>query len=173
MRHAPRGRVARRAVLTLAALGLLAPPAGAQPPVPAPYQADDATGFHSILPPGTRGRYSLTELAARYGFTPEPTHIEVFRRWTDFSVRSTGFEGFPALGVCFGPVVTAVSPLSELRGSFSWARTSFHEYTHVIHLGLSHNRCPRWITEGLATLERVTIRFYRSGAAGTERPARS
>lgn len=29
------------------------------------------------------------------------------------------------------------------------------------------------ITEGLATLERVTIRFYRSGAAGTERPARS
>jgi tetratricopeptide (TPR) repeat protein len=55
--------------------------------------------------------------------------------------------------VCFGPVVTAVSPLSELRGSFSWARTAFHEFTHVIHLGLSHNRCPRWITEGLATWE--------------------
>ncbi len=93
------------------------------------------------------------ELAARYGYTPSPTHIEVFRRWVDFSVRSTGFEGFPALGVCFGPVVTAVSPLSELRGSFSWARTSFHEFTHVIHLGLSHNRCPRWVTEGLATWE--------------------
>jgi len=93
------------------------------------------------------------ELAARYGFTPGPTHIEVFRKWEDFSVRSTGFEGFPALGVCFGPVVTAVSPLSQLRGSFSWARTSFHEYTHVIHLGLSHNRCPRWVTEGLATWE--------------------
>ena len=93
------------------------------------------------------------ELAGRYGFTPEPTHIEVFRRHGDFSVRSTGFEGFPALGVCFGPVVTALSPISELRGSFSWARTSFHEFTHVIHLGLSHNRCPRWITEGLATWE--------------------
>jgi len=96
-----------------------------------------------------------TELAARYGFTPSPTTIEVFRRHRDFSVRSTGFEGFPALGVCFGPVVTAVSPLAEMRGSQSWARTSFHEFTHVIHLGLSHNRCPRWITEGLATWEEV------------------
>lgn len=98
-------------------------------------------------------REAREELSQRYGFTPGPTHIEVFRRHQDFSVRSTGFEGFPALGVCFGPVVTALSPISELRGSFSWARTSFHEFTHVIHLGLSHNRCPRWITEGLATWE--------------------
>ena len=93
------------------------------------------------------------ELAQRYGHTPGVTQIEVFREWADFSVRSTGFEGYPALGVCFGPVVTAVSPLCELRGTFSWARTSFHEFTHVIHLGLSNNRCPRWITEGLATWE--------------------
>ncbi len=94
-----------------------------------------------------------TELAKRYGHTPGVTQIEVFRDWADFSVRSTGYEGYPALGVCFGPVVTAVSPLCELRGTFSWARTSFHEFTHVIHLGLSNNRCPRWITEGLATWE--------------------
>ena len=93
------------------------------------------------------------ELAARYGFTPPPTLIEVFRRFQDFSVRSVGYGGFPALGVCFGPVVTSVSPLSRMRGNFSWARTSYHEFTHVIHLGLSHNRCPRWITEGLATWE--------------------
>ena len=52
-------------------------------------------------------------------------------------------------------LVTAVSPLAEMRGTFSWARTSFHEFTHVIHLGLSHNRCPRWITEGIATWEEV------------------
>ena len=36
---------------------------------------------------------------------------------------------------------------------FSWAETSFHEFSHVIHLGLTRNRCPRWITEGLATWE--------------------
>lgn len=95
------------------------------------------------------------ELAQRYGFTPGPTTIEVFRNHEDFSVRSVGFAGFPALGVCFGSVVTAVSPLSGMRGKFSWARTSFHEFSHVVHLGLSHNRCPRWITEGLATWEEV------------------
>jgi predicted Zn-dependent protease len=96
------------------------------------------------------------ELAARYGFTPSPTRIEIFSRQADFSVRSVGFEGFPALGVCFGPVVTAVSPLSELRGTQSWARTAYHEFTHVIHLGISKNRCPRWITEGIATWEEET-----------------
>ncbi|MCY3002898.1 MAG: peptidase MA family metallohydrolase [Planctomycetota bacterium] len=96
---------------------------------------------------------SRAELSQRYGHTPGPVVIEVFDRFQDFSVRSTGFEGFPALGVCFGPVVTSVAPQSELRGRFSWARTSFHEFTHVVHLGLSHNRCPRWITEGLATWE--------------------
>jgi len=95
------------------------------------------------------------QFSSRYGFTPSPTRIEVFRRHGDFSVRSVGFEGFPALGVCFGPVVTSLSPLSELRGKFSWARTSYHEFSHVVHLGLSHNRCPRWITEGLATWEEV------------------
>ena len=95
------------------------------------------------------------DLAQRYGHTPAPTLIEVFRRTEDFSVRSVLFPGFPALGVCFGPVVTAVSPLSQLRGNFSWARTGFHEFSHVVHLGLSHNRCPRWITEGLATWEEV------------------
>ncbi|MCP3916395.1 MAG: tetratricopeptide repeat protein [bacterium] len=95
------------------------------------------------------------ELSERYGHTPGPTKIEVFRDFRDFSVRSVGFEGFPALGVCFGPVVTAVSPVSQLRGGFSWARTGFHEFSHVIHLGLSHNRCPRWITEGLATWEEI------------------
>jgi Flp pilus assembly protein TadD len=98
------------------------------------------------------------ELSERYGYATGKVRIEVFDRHGDFSVRSTGYEGFPALGVCFGPVVTAVSPLSELRGSFSWARTGYHEFTHVVHLGLSHNRCPRWVTEGLATWEEVEKR---------------
>ncbi|MFM7282722.1 MAG: tetratricopeptide repeat protein, partial [Planctomycetia bacterium] len=98
-------------------------------------------------------REARADLAQRYGYTPGKTAIEVFQEHKDFSVRSTGFQGFPALGVCFGPVVTAVSPLSEMRGTFSWARTSFHEFSHVVHLGLSNNRCPRWITEGIATWE--------------------
>jgi tetratricopeptide (TPR) repeat protein len=115
------------------------------------WAPDAASVLRAYLVPFYRS--ARAELSERYGYTPGPVHVEVFHRHADFSVRSTGFEGFPALGVCFGPVVTAVSPLAELRGRFSWARTSFHEFTHVIHLGLSHNRCPRWITEGLATWE--------------------
>lgn len=96
---------------------------------------------------------SRADLASRYGLTPGPVRIEVFDKHADFSVRSTGFEGFPALGVCFGAVVTALSPLCEIRGNFSWAETSYHEFSHVVHLELTRNRCPRWITEGLATWE--------------------
>ncbi len=103
-------------------------------------------------------RDAREEVARRYGYTPDSIQVEVFHRWADFSVRSTGYEGFPALGVCFGGVVTAISPLSELRAQFSWARTAWHEFTHVVHLGLSHNRCPRWVTEGLATWEEGTRR---------------
>lgn len=115
------------------------------------WRPDAAEVLETYLLPFYKG--AREELAARYGFTPGAVRIEVFREHRNFSARSTGFEGFPALGVCFGPVVTALSPLSEMRGNFSWARTSYHEFTHVIHLGLSHNRCPRWITEGLATWE--------------------
>ena len=115
------------------------------------WQPDGSEVLRSYLPEFYE--QARAELVDRYGFATGDVRIEVFERHGDFSVRSTGFEGFPALGVCFGPVVTAVSPLSELRGTFSWARTGFHEFTHVVHLGLSHNRCPRWITEGLATWE--------------------
>jgi acyl-homoserine lactone acylase PvdQ len=50
----------RLGLLSLALLSGLAAPAAAQ----APYQANDGGGFRDILPSGTRGRYSLTELGA-------------------------------------------------------------------------------------------------------------
>ncbi len=115
------------------------------------WMQDAAAVFEAYLVPFYQD--AREQFAARYGHTPGRTRVEVFRRFSDFSVRSVGFEGFPALGVCFGPVVTSVSPLAEIRGTFSWARTAWHEFSHVVHLGLSHNRCPRWITEGLATWE--------------------
>lgn len=91
----------------------------------------------------------------RYGYVPPAkVLVEVLRTFDDFSVRTTGFQGFGALGVCFGPVITSVSPLSEaFRGNFSYLDAAWHEYAHVVHLGLSRSRVPRWFTEGLATLE--------------------
>jgi cellulose synthase operon protein C len=79
--------------------------------------------------------------------------VEVFDHHGDFSVRTVGFEGFLALGACFGCVLTMLSPQCELRGQFAWAQTAVHEYAHVVTLALSHNRVPRWLTEGVSVFE--------------------
>ena len=72
------------------------------------WQPDAAEVLRTYLVPFYKE--AREDLAERYGFTPGPTHIEVFRRHRDFSARSVGFSGFPALGVCFGSVVTSLSP---------------------------------------------------------------
>ena len=77
-------------------------------------------------------------LGAKYSWKPDrPTHIEVFHTWDDFSVRTIGFRGFTALGACFGPLITLVSPGDgDLRKQdFMWEATAWHEYTHVLTLG--------------------------------------
>ncbi len=95
-------------------------------------------------------------LGAKYSWRPDrPTRIEVFHTWDDFSVRTIGFRGFTALGACFGSLVTLVSPGdSDLRRQdFMWEATAWHEYTHVLTLGVSDNRVPRWLTEGFSVYE--------------------
>jgi tetratricopeptide (TPR) repeat protein len=67
------------------------------------------------------------DLSKKYGFTPEgPVLVESFHRHDDFSVRSVGF---------------------------SWARTAWHEFAHVITLQMSKGQVPRWLTEGLSVHE--------------------
>jgi tetratricopeptide (TPR) repeat protein len=93
-------------------------------------------------------------LEAKYGWAPkEPVLVESFHRHDDFSVRSVGARNIPALGVCFGRVITLDGPLSRPLGSFSWARTAWHEYAHVVTLGISEGQVPRWLTEGLSVHE--------------------
>jgi tetratricopeptide (TPR) repeat protein len=95
-------------------------------------------------------------LGAKYGWRPEGrTRIEVLRTWDDFSVRTIGFRGFTALGVCFGRLITLVSPVDAdvRRNDFMWEATAWHEYAHVLTLGLSDNRVPRWLTEGFSVHE--------------------
>jgi tetratricopeptide (TPR) repeat protein len=93
-------------------------------------------------------------LGEKYGWTPkEPVLVESFHRHDDFSVRSVGAENIPALGVCFGRVITLDGPLARPLGAFSWARTAWHEYAHVVTLGISEGQVPRWLTEGLSVHE--------------------
>ena len=132
-------------------------------------QAEDVVtpgdrNFRLRLPPGEqdvlgpllarRLLVARADMAARWGLDPPgEVLVEVFDKHADFSVRTVGFEGFLALGACFGRVMTMLSPLCELRGDFQWAQTAVHEYAHVVTLGLSRQRVPRWLTEGVSVVE--------------------
>ncbi len=97
---------------------------------------------------------SLDVLRARWGFQPPlPLYISVFDEQSDFATRTIGLPGFPALGACFGRVVTLDSPRALPPGAFSWRATLHHELAHVITLELSKGRVPRWLTEGLSVYE--------------------
>lgn len=98
---------------------------------------------------------SWKEFEKKFGFSPDkPILVEVFPDHDDFAVRTVGFTGLGALGVCFGKVVTMLSPRAAgVRGQFVWARTLHHELAHVFSLELSDYRVPRWLTEGISVHE--------------------
>lgn len=94
------------------------------------------------------------ELSNRYGYRPiGPIRLEVYRRHADFSVRTAGLPGFGAVGVSFGPMLAMVSPGAEEKGEFNWASTAWHEIAHTFTLGVTGNRVPRWLSEGLSVYE--------------------
>lgn len=93
-------------------------------------------------------------LSRRYRFRPQtPIRVEVLRSHADFSVRTIGLVGMPALGVSFGPVIAMDSPGARAIGEFNWGSTFWHELAHTFHLAISENRVPRWFSEGLAVYE--------------------
>lgn len=97
---------------------------------------------------------ALQKLSARYGFSPAgPIRVEAYPSHADFSVRTVGLAGLGALGVCFGPVVAIDSPQARERGAFNWGSTLWHELAHVVTMGASGNRVPRWLTEGISVHE--------------------
>lgn len=93
------------------------------------------------------------EMSQRYGVTPDPIRVELFRRHADFSVRTMGLVGLGALGVSFGPVVAMDAPSARPTGEFNWGSTLWHELAHSFHMAVSHYHVPRWFTEGLAVYE--------------------
>ncbi|MBI1852253.1 MAG: tetratricopeptide repeat protein [Planctomycetes bacterium] len=108
-------------------------------------------------------------MVKRYEFTPKtPILVEVFPEQRDFAVRTIGMEGISGiLGACFGSVITLDSPRAfrnaktgkPMPPPFSWARTTWHEFAHVMALQMSKSRVPRWFTEGLSTWEERRSRF--------------
>ena len=94
-------------------------------------------------------------LCAKYGMElKQPVTVEIFPEQKDFAVRTFGMpggEGF--LGVCFGNVITANSPASQAAHSINWESVLWHEFCHVVTLGLTRNKMPRWISEGISVYE--------------------
>jgi tetratricopeptide (TPR) repeat protein len=115
------------------------------------HSSESAVMEEYLLPLLAEAREALGE---KYGWRPDgPVLVESFHRHDDFSVRSIGVQNIPALGVCFGRVITLDGPFARPLGSFSWARTAWHEYAHVVTLGISEGQVPRWLTEGLSVHE--------------------
>ncbi len=95
-------------------------------------------------------------MVKRYKFTPQrPTIVELFQNPDNYSVRTIGLPNLGALGVCFGRVVTAMSPS---QGNLNWGMVLWHELGHVFAIQISKSRVPRWYTEGLSEYETVIAR---------------
>ncbi len=96
-----------------------------------------------------------TSLMAKYRPSlAEPTQVEIFPQEKDFAVRTFGMpdnDGF--LGVCFGSVITANSPVSRPGRHFNWQSMLWHEFCHVVTLQLTRNKMPRWLSEGISVYE--------------------
>ncbi len=99
------------------------------------------------------------KLVAKWDFEPEyPVLIEVFENTQDFAVRSVGLPDIgPLVGICFGKVVTLISPDTL---SANWQEIAWHEFSHVITLQMTGNRIPRWLSEGISVWEEQEGRPY-------------
>ncbi len=94
-------------------------------------------------------------LGEKYGYRIiEPITVEIFPEPNDFAVRTFGLPGAGGyLGVCFGKVITANSPASQAEHPANWQAVLWHEFCHVVTLELTHNRMPRWLSEGISVYE--------------------
>ena len=84
-----------------------------------------------------------------------PIAVEIFPQQKDFAVRTFGLPGADGfLGVCFGNVITANSPAAlGGRSRANWESVLWHEFCHVVTLRKSHNKMPRWLSEGISVYE--------------------
>lgn len=94
-------------------------------------------------------------LCAKYHVTiDEPVLVEIFPRQADFAIRTFGLPGGDGfLGVCFGRVITANSPASRGTTPANWEAVLWHEFCHVVTLEKTHNKMPRWLSEGISVYE--------------------
>lgn len=118
------------------------------------YHRDEADVLGRYVEPTLERAFA--DMSKRYGFVPKtPVTIELYADKGDYSVRTVGLPDLGALGVCFGQVITAISPST---GDLNWGMVLWHELAHVFAVQLSKSRVPRWYTEGLSEYETLRAR---------------
>lgn len=118
------------------------------------YDKDERAMLHRYVAPTLERAHA--DMVARYKFTPtKPIAIELFSDTQHYSVRTVGLPNLGALGVCFGRVITAMSPSV---GNINWGMVLWHELAHVFAIQISKSRVPRWYTEGLSEYETLIAR---------------
>lgn len=118
------------------------------------YHKDERKAYERYITPMLERAFD--DMVKRYGFKPKtPVTVELYQSAEHFSVRTIGLPNLGALGVCFGQVVTTMSPSV---GSLNWGMVLWHELSHVFAIQLSDYRVPRWFTEGLSEYETIRAR---------------
>jgi tetratricopeptide (TPR) repeat protein len=118
------------------------------------YQKDEKPVLSRYLEPTMERAFA--DMAQRYGFAPkQPVILELFADREHYAIRTVGLPDLGALGVCFGQVITAMSPAN---GDINWGMVLWHELGHVFAIQLSDSRVPRWFTEGLSEYETLIAR---------------
>jgi len=113
------------------------------------YHNEEKAVFSRYLEPTMERAFA--DMVRRYGFTPKtPVTLELYADRNDYGIRTVGLPDIGALGVCFGQVITAMSPAT---GDINWGMVLWHELGHVFAIQLSNSRVPRWFTEGLSEYE--------------------
>jgi cellulose synthase operon protein C len=118
------------------------------------YHHDEKAVLSRYLEPTLERAFA--DMVKRYGFAPKtPITLELYADRTDYGIRTVGLPDIAALGVCFGQVITAMSPAN---GDINWGMILWHELGHVFAIQGSSSRVPRWFTEGLSEYETLIAR---------------
>lgn len=90
----------------------------------------DAEVLKRYLLPFAREAKQTLDAKSQAGFPEGPVRFGT-PHLGKLSVRTVGFRGFTALGACFGPLITFVSPVDRdlRRNDFMWTATVWHKYT--------------------------------------------
>ena len=95
------------------------------------------------------------KLGTKYGMKfDKPVLVEFFPSQQDFAIRTFGHLGGQGmLGVCTGTVITMNRPGGLEARRTNWESTLWHEFCHVVTLGVTKNKMPRWLSEGISVYE--------------------